>query len=570
MATRYLVVSTVAVVLACVVAEGGNAAAMTLSSRLIHRFSEEAKRFRVSGKGNGNGNDSSWEWGERRSVDYYGRLLASDVQRQKMRLASQFLLLFPSEGSQTMSLGNDFGWLHYTWIDIGTPNVPFLVALDVGSDLLWIPCDCIQCAPLSSSYYSSLAKKPQGVSSSGKEVSMRSLTKDRDLNEYAPSGSSTSKHLSCGHQLCDLGPNCKNPKQPCPYIVNYHTENTSTSGLLVEDILHLAAWKNDTSNSSVQAPVIIGCGMKQSGGYLEGIAPDGLMGLGLGEISVPSFLAKAGLVRNSFSLCFDEDSSGWLFFGDQGPVNQHSTSFLPSTSNGNYDTYIVGVQAFCIGNSCIKETSFKALVDSGTSFTFLPQDVYEKVSKEFDRRVNATRTSYEGYPWKYCYKTSSRALPKIPSVTLLFPADNSFVVYDPVFPVNNNVGVVGFCFAIQPGDEEIGIIGQNFMTGYRMVFDREALKFGWSRSNCQDLSDAKSLNLTPPPIGTPANPLPTNEQQSNPGQHAVAPAVAGRAPSKSSAASSWITELRFSLLRLSLLILQLHIVLDFLMGTCFF
>lgn len=46
------------------------------------------------------------------------------------------------------------------------------------------------------------------------------------------------------------------------------------------------------------------------------------------------------------------------------------------------DTYIVGVEAFCIGNSCIKETSFRALVDSGTSFTFLPQDVYEKVSKE--------------------------------------------------------------------------------------------------------------------------------------------------------------------------------------------
>ena len=45
--------------------------------------------------------------------------------------------------------------LHYTWIDIGTPNVSFLVALDAGSDLLWVPCDCIQCAPLSG-YHGSL------------------------------------------------------------------------------------------------------------------------------------------------------------------------------------------------------------------------------------------------------------------------------------------------------------------------------------------------------------------------------------------------------------------------------
>lgn len=72
------------------------------------------------------------------------------------------------------------------------------------------------------------------------------------------------------------------------------------------------------------------CGRKQSGGYLDGVAPDGLMGLGLGEISVLSVLAKAGLVQNSFSLCFDDDDSGRLFFGDQGPAGQHSTPFLPS------------------------------------------------------------------------------------------------------------------------------------------------------------------------------------------------------------------------------------------------
>lgn len=43
---------------------------------------------------------------------------------------------------------------------------------------------------------------------------------------------------------------------------------------------------------------------------------------------------------------------------------------------------MVGVEACCIGNSCLKQSSFKALVDSGTSFTFLPQDVFEKVAEE--------------------------------------------------------------------------------------------------------------------------------------------------------------------------------------------
>ena len=98
---------------------GVSAAAIVLSSRLIHRFSDEAKLLRVSSNGSGNGGEmfsssssssASSSWPRRRSVEYYQRLFASDVQRQKMKLGSQLQFLFPSEGSQTMSFGNDFGW----------------------------------------------------------------------------------------------------------------------------------------------------------------------------------------------------------------------------------------------------------------------------------------------------------------------------------------------------------------------------------------------------------------------------------------------------------------------------
>lgn len=71
------------------------------------------------------------------------------------------------------------------------------------------------------------------------------------------------------------------------------------------------------------------CGRKQSGGYLDGAAPDGVMGLGPGQISVPTVLAKAGMIQNSFSLCFDENGSGRIIFGDQGNLPQQSTLFLP-------------------------------------------------------------------------------------------------------------------------------------------------------------------------------------------------------------------------------------------------
>ncbi|KAK9110629.1 hypothetical protein Sjap_018689 [Stephania japonica] len=274
-----------------------------------------------------------------------------------------------------------------------------------------------------------------------------SIMQDRDLSEYSPTGSSTSKHLSCSHALCEESPNCASPKQPCPYTANYYSENTTSTGFLIEDILHLASSSDRGSKRLVQAPIIIGCGRKQSGGYLNGIAPDGLMGLGLGDISVPSFLAKSGLTRDSFSMCFNEDDSGRIFFGDQGVGTQNSTPFLPL--EGKYTTYVVGVEGFCIGESCVDRVSLQALVDSGSSFTFLPDNVYEKVSKEFDSKVNATRTNFEGSPWEYCYKASSQQLLGIPSVTLLFSVNSSFVVDKPICLVYGTQGdnhCISCCF----------------------------------------------------------------------------------------------------------------------------
>ncbi|XP_060198810.1 aspartic proteinase-like protein 1 isoform X1 [Lycium barbarum] len=476
----------------------------TFSSRLIHGFSDEAVSFLAS-----KGKTSRVTWPKRESVEHARLLLSNDLKRQ--RLKKQFLL-FPSQGSQTHFYGNDLSWLHYAWIDIGTPNTSFLVALDAGSDLLWVPCNCVQCAPLSSSYYSML---------------------DKDLNEYSPARSSTSKHLSCSHELCQLGPNCQNPKERCPYTVNYYSENTSSSGFLFEDQLHLTSVGGHEHQGSVRASIVVGCGSKQSGSYLNGAAPDGVMGLGPGEISVPSLLAKSGFVPRSFSLCFGKNNSGTIFFGDQGPESQRQSSFV--SLNGKYNTYVVEVQRYCVGGSCPKQSGFQALVDSGSSFTYLPSKIFTEVVTEFEEQINATRLATEDFP--YCYKASSRGLPNIPTMKLVLAANQSFVIQNPMFTISNGQGDNYYCVGILPIEGMIGIIGQNLMEGYRMVFDWENMKLGWSRSKCQDIGGSAKVPPTPPPSGLTTNPLPTTEQQRSPGGHAVAPAIAGKATPKPSAAS---------------------------------
>jgi hypothetical protein len=50
-------------------------------------------------------------WPTRGSVGYYRTLLRSDLHRQKRRLGAHYQALYPDEGSEAFSLGNDFGWL---------------------------------------------------------------------------------------------------------------------------------------------------------------------------------------------------------------------------------------------------------------------------------------------------------------------------------------------------------------------------------------------------------------------------------------------------------------------------
>ncbi|XP_057827884.2 aspartic proteinase-like protein 1 isoform X1 [Cryptomeria japonica] len=478
------------------------------SMKMLHKFSDEARDIWTQKRGT-----SPMAWPKKGSARYYAALSQHDAQRMSKRreLIAEYQSLYFSQGNETVQYGETFGWLHYTWVDIGTPNVSFLVALDTGSDLFWVPCDCIQCAPSSASSY--------GL--------------DKDLSMYRPENSSTSKHLSCSSSLCVLGHNCKTKREACPYSMSYLSDNTNSSGSLVEDVLYLASGSELASGQSVKTPVVIGCGQIQTGGFLIGGAPDGLLGLGFSDISVPSLLAKAGLVQNSFSMCFQLDDSGRIFFGDKGASNQQFTPFI--IHNGTGSGYFVGVEGIHVGSNALKISGFKVLIDSGTSFTYLPSNAFKRLTEEFDEQVDYPKHFFEDVPWDYCYKVRSSDSPEMPSVSFVFKGGSNFSIYNPVVNLFSDNGTYeGFCLAVQ--ESEYAIVAQNFMTGYRLVFDRDNLRLGWSPSDCLLLArvgyqlDEYQGNVAPAHSPENAPKSPPLQQQQNSSPRAVSPAIAGRTP----------------------------------------
>ncbi|XP_041016835.1 aspartyl protease family protein 1-like [Juglans microcarpa x Juglans regia] len=435
----------------------------TFSFDIHHRFSHPVKGFL--------GVDDLPVKG---SVDYY----VSMAHRDRLIRARHLAAIDGQSSPLTFANGNDtvlissLGFLHYANVSVGTPSMSFLVALDTGSDLFWLPCDC---------------KKDSCIdglksSSSGKEIK---------LNIYSPNTSSTSKKVSCDSTFCQQRP-CSSANSNCAYEVAYLSSNTSSMGVLVEDVLHLVT--DDDQPKVVNAQITFGCGQIQTGTFLSGAAPNGLFGLGMEDISVPSVLARNGLASNSFSMCFGADGIGKINFGNNGSSEQRETPFHVMQS---HPTYNISITRITVGTSA-SELEFSAIFDSGTSFTLLSDPAYAFISESFNSQVQEKRHSPDSeIPFEYCYELSANQNNyTIPDMNLTMKGGDQYFLNDPTAVVQTPNGGYLYCLALLKS-ENINIIGQNFMVGYHLVFDREKMVLGWKDSNCYNDENSNILPTTP-------------------------------------------------------------------------
>ncbi|XP_072993752.1 aspartyl protease family protein 1-like [Typha latifolia] len=334
----------------------------TIGFDFHHRFSGKMRQWVESHDYRG-----EW-WPEEGTAEYYAALARHDrAHHGRFLAAGDSSMLTFSDGNLTSRL-DDHGLLNYAFVELGTPKKRFRVALDTGSDLFWVPCDCKQCAP------------------------------NNTFNIYSPSNSTTSKKVPCSSSLCELQSSCSGASSSCPYEVQYLSANTSSSGILVEDVLYLTT--ETASPKAVPASVVFGCGRVQTGAFLDAVAPDGLFGLGLNNISIPSILSSQNLISNSFSMCFGTDGYGRINFGDKGSSDQSETPFNVDKKK---PFYVISITGSRVGNTSFS-SGFNAIVDSGTSFTMLADPIYTQIANSFTDQVTEKRIPPDpALPFNYCY-----------------------------------------------------------------------------------------------------------------------------------------------------------------------
>ncbi|KAL6846679.1 hypothetical protein ACP4OV_024127 [Aristida adscensionis] len=408
------------------------------------------------------------------TAEYYAALAGHDLRRRSLAAAGGGGEVAFADGNDTYRL-NDFGFLHYAVVALGTPNVTFLVALDTGSDLFWVPCDCVKCAPLSSPNYGNLK-----------------------FDVYSPQKSSTSRKVPCSSNLCDLQTSCRSASNSCPYNIQYLSDNTSSSGVLVEDVLYLIT--ESSQPKIVTAPITFGCGQVQTGSFLGSAAPNGLLGLGMDSKSVPSLLASNGIAANSFSMCFGEDGHGRINFGDMGSSDQQETPLNIYKQNPFYNISITGAM---VGTKQIP-AKFSAIVDSGTSFTSLSDPMYTEITSSFNSQVQDMPSQLDSsLPFEYCYSISGKGSVNPPNISLTTKGGSIFPVNDPIITITDSASnPMGYCLAIMKS-EGVNLIGENFMSGLKVVFDRERMVLGWKNFDCYSTDSSSKLPLNPNPSVPP-------------------------------------------------------------------
>ncbi|RVW51543.1 Aspartyl protease family protein 1 [Vitis vinifera] len=237
-----------------------------------------------------------------------------------------------------------------------------------------------------------------------------------DFNIYSPNASSTSINVPCNSTLCQHKNQCSATDDTCPYQISYLSNGTSSTGFLVEDMLHLVTDDDESKGSDAQ--ITFGCGKVQTGSFLEGAAPNGLFGLGMGSISVPSILAKEGLVADSFSMCFGNDGTGRISFGDKAAqAKKRHRLILVNHSDSNL------------------------------------------------RAKDKRSSSNSDLPFEYCYDISEQQTTvEYPIVNLTMKGGDNFFVTDPIVIVSIQGGYVYCLGVVKSGD--INIIGREYLQNH--------------------------------------------------------------------------------------------------------
>ena len=255
---------------------------------------------------------------------------------------------------------------------------------------------------------------------------------------------------------------------------------------------------------------------------------DGIMGLGQGARSYAVRLWQSGkLATNVFSLCFHMNGGAMSLGGFDprlhGGQSADSAGLVwahnPTTSSPFYRVVVedIRIEGTSVGSSNRLNQGQGSIVDSGTTFTYLPSGAFNGVKTKMTQwcsggsgrcKGRSGHVSQESLCWQLARPEDIHTFPHLQIVLKGYQGSPSVILdVSPehwVVPMDWDEGYA--CIGTYSNGGDGTVVGANAMQGHDVVFDREHGRIGFAESDCvpKDSEPHTEPTATAPPAPAPS------------------------------------------------------------------
>lgn len=333
---------------------------------------------------------------------------------------------------------------------VGTPPMETFAIADTGSDLTWTQCaPCVRCF-------------------------------EQDFPLFEPEKSSSYRSLSCNSPLCSeffcaAG-------NVCRYQYSYG-DQSKTVGEIATETLALG---------NVSFPnVAFGCGHQNGGTFND--ATSGIVGLGGGPVSIITQLSKH--VGGKFAYCLPSQEtlniSTHIAFGADAVIPPDTTVVSTPLIRKDPSTfYWLALENISVENKTLKNQSpgnpgpssremGNIIIDSGTTVTYLPTDLYDLLESELKQVIKKTPVNDPQGLFKLCFQTNG--VMEMPSIVAHFTgADVELSPKGTFILVDESV----VCLTLLPATQLEPIFGNLSQVDYIVAYDLVGKTVSFKPTDC--------------------------------------------------------------------------------------
>ena len=261
-------------------------------------------------------------------------------------------------GKEDSFLENVYGdshnlYYYYATLYLGKKKIPQTYILDTGSPTTTSPCNkCRSCGKHINSPYE--------------------LDSDSDI-------------IKCYTDKCSLVPSSVCTDHKCGFSISY-SEGSQLAGFFTMQEVYLEMINKNPNITTKSFKIPIGCTTKETHLFTTQLA-DGIMGLNNGGKSFVTLLFNQKIIsKNLFTICFGQND-GYFSIGDIDTSFHNSNieyvPLFPGESN-----FYVKLNQIKIGKEIIPVNYYRGFIDSGTTISYFPNEIYNSIINNFNSICN--------------------------------------------------------------------------------------------------------------------------------------------------------------------------------------